>query len=102
MTEDEKKFLRAMTDSFKSLTLQIVSYKEAIERLRKNHPHQAELVDKEVQLIAKSPDVNDTIRRQYDNRLEEFFRQSPASLSDSKAMTLLQEFFQKNPPKHLN
>jgi hypothetical protein len=98
MTSGEKKFLKTMTDGFKSLTAQLVAYKEAVELLRQDCPNEAARVDAVQTQLATSPEVQEILRKKFDAPLEKLFQADPQSLSDSEVSALLQTILQKRPP----
>lgn len=97
MTSAEKNFLRIMTDGFKTLTVQLIAYKQAIEVFRETHPQDAAIIDADQIEALNSPELLDIVHQRFDVTLEKFVEQVPASLSPSELTEFLQLIIQKKP-----
>jgi hypothetical protein len=97
MTSSEENFLKVMTDGFKTLTIQLIAYKQAIEAFRESHPEDASIIDAAQIDAVNSPELRDIVHQRFDVALEQFFKQAPASLSLSEVTALLQTMLRKRP-----
>jgi hypothetical protein len=95
MTPGEKDFLRTITEGFKTLSAQLISYQEAVEIIRETNPQCAQIVAAAQIDVLNSPALKEIVRQKFDAALEIFLQRAPESLSDSRVLALCQAWFQK-------